>query len=175
MIKTLPISESVDEAIREVCQLESSVNMHQSYSKVVNYLIALGVDRYNQLFKRSVKPVKFDFGKYERRRYTSTPGRSALTVPGSEAPMKVGEAGGTSIAHLAGAVASSAPAQPIMRDIMPQDNEDLQERLQQLSNDELLDLTKQHREMRKANPKDRQTAQAYRLLVVECSRRGVTP
>lgn len=65
--KNITISKAVDEAICEICKIESSTNVRQSYSKIANYLIALGVDRYNALLKRQVKPVNFDFGKYDRR------------------------------------------------------------------------------------------------------------
>lgn len=41
----------------------------QSYSKMVNYLIALGIDKYNDLIKHTgnhVTPPHFEFDKYTR-------------------------------------------------------------------------------------------------------------
>ena len=52
---------------------------------------------------------------------------------------------------------------------------ELEEQVKALSNEELLEQTRQYREQRRANPMDKQTATTYRLLVVECARRGIRP
>jgi len=69
-----------------------------------------------------------------------------------------------------------------MRDTMTQDNQEedegadsLQAQLQQLSDEKLLAVTRRHREVRKAQPRNRQVANEYRACVVECARRGLKP
>ena len=72
MIKCIVISANVDKSIQEILQFEQELSVHsetQSYSKMVNYLIALGIDRYNDLIKRTGKqitPPEFEFDKYTR-------------------------------------------------------------------------------------------------------------
>jgi hypothetical protein len=72
MIKCIVISANVDKSIQEILQFEQELSVHsetQSYSKMVNYLIALGIDRYNDLIKRTGKQIttpEFEFDKYTR-------------------------------------------------------------------------------------------------------------
>jgi hypothetical protein len=63
--KNLSVSNGVDTAIKAVKAREGGRRI--SYSKALNYLVALGVDRYNHLFKAEIPAPKFDFDKYHRK------------------------------------------------------------------------------------------------------------
>lgn len=75
MIKCIVISSNIDKTIKEIQTFEeeftrdSKGSKAHSYSKIVNYLVALGIDRYNELIQKTGKQVtapKFEFDKYTR-------------------------------------------------------------------------------------------------------------
>ena len=54
-----------------------------------------------------------------------------------------------------------------------QEGSSLPERLQSLNNEQLLQVTRQMKERRKAKPLDMQLRKEYVVLVTECARRGI--
>lgn len=67
MDKHIVITKDVHRAVKEVMAKESD-EYDQSYSKIVNYLITLGVEKYNELAKTDIAIPFFDFDKYKRDR-----------------------------------------------------------------------------------------------------------
>ncbi|MDE1871189.1 MAG: hypothetical protein KGI06_03035 [Candidatus Micrarchaeota archaeon] len=68
MRKSVSISLEIDKAIKEVKEKEGGRSI--SYSKALNYLVALGIDRYNDIFKNAkIQKPKYDHDKYKRGNY----------------------------------------------------------------------------------------------------------
>ena len=72
MRKQIAISKNVDRAVKLVRRAESNRYIKHSYSKILNYLVVLGIDRYLSLSPKNQKvlrePLPFDFDRYSRRK-----------------------------------------------------------------------------------------------------------
>lgn len=71
MRKHVSISNSLDVVINDIKKIEETKTLDNSYSKILNYLAVLGVERYNELFKIKLKIPEFDFDKYYRQIYNN--------------------------------------------------------------------------------------------------------
>ncbi len=69
MRKFVIISDDVDSSINEILALELKFSGKQSYSKILNYLVVLGIDKYNELVRNTGQQITspdFDFSKHTR-------------------------------------------------------------------------------------------------------------